>query len=147
MDAVRAKAVGPLRQIEFSTDADGSIGTHPLNLALSGQMNASGAVTAVTLASAEVTAGPDTVRLRQPLKLRIGDGSIAATGLDLALPGDGALTGDGAMRPGGFTGDLTLARLPLVVLQRWAVAPVAAGLLDLRAVFDTRRGRAGADVT
>ncbi|MGR3717588.1 MAG: translocation/assembly module TamB domain-containing protein [Thermohalobaculum sp.] len=145
--ALHAEAAGPLRRIEFSTNAEGSIGAHPLSAALSGWVDASGAVVAVTLANAEVTAGPDTARLRQPLALRIGAGTVQATGLDLALPEQAVLTGDVALRPGGFTGDLTLVRLPLMLLQRWAAAPVTAGLMDLRAVFDTRRGRAGAEVT
>jgi autotransporter translocation and assembly factor TamB len=147
LDVLHAEATGPLRRIDFSADAQGSIGAHPLTAALSGRADASGAVVAVTLADAEVTAGPDTARLRQPLALRIGGGLVQATGLDLALPGEAVLTGDAALRPGGFTGDLTLVRLPLVLLQRWATAPVTAGLMDLRAVFDTRRGRAGAEVT
>ncbi|MHA1529852.1 MAG: translocation/assembly module TamB domain-containing protein [Alphaproteobacteria bacterium] len=147
LDALHAKATGPLRQVDFSADAQGSIGVHPLTAALSGRADASGAVVAVTLARAEVTAGPDSARLRQPLELRIGGGLVQATGLDLALPEEAGLTGDAALRPGGFTGDLTLVRLRLALLQRWAVAPVKDGLMELRAVFDTRRGQAGAEVT
>jgi translocation and assembly module TamB len=146
LTALKAEAVGPLRRIAFSADTQGSIGAQPLHAALSGQADASGPVMAATLAKAEVTAGPDTARLRQPLALRIGGGTVQATGLDLALPEDAVLTGDAALRPGGFTGELTLVRLPLVLLQRWAAAPVTAGLMDLQAVFDTRRGRAGAEV-
>jgi autotransporter translocation and assembly factor TamB len=144
---LQAEAKGPLNRIVFEAGAEGKVGVHPLNTALTGLADVSGAAMTVTLASAEVTAGPDTAHLRQPLALRIGGGTIQATGLDLALPDEATLTGDAALRPNGFTGDLTLSRLPLVLIQRWAAAPVTAGLLDLRAVFDTRRGRAGAEVT
>jgi translocation and assembly module TamB len=145
--ALTAEAKGPLSRIAFSAGAEGAGAAGPLNAALAGQADVSGATMAVTLASANVTAGPDTARLRRPLSLRIGGGNIQATGLDLALPDEAVLTGDAALHPNGFNGDLTLARLPMGLMQRWAGAPVTDGLLDLRAVFDTRRGRAGAEVT
>jgi autotransporter translocation and assembly factor TamB len=144
--AVRAEAKGPLERIAFSAGAEGVVGAEPLSASLAGQADTSGAVTAMTLASAEVSAGPDAVRLRQPLNLRVGGGSVIAKGLDLELPEQAVLAGDAAQHPGGFSGDLTLTRLPLALLQRWAAAPVTAGLLDLRAVFDTRRGRAAAKI-
>jgi hypothetical protein len=144
---LRAKAAGPLGGIEFSAEAEGALGADPLSASLAGRADASGAVTAVTLSRAGVTAGPDTVELRQPLALRIRGGTVAAEGLDLALPEEGALTGRAALHPGGFSGDLTLARLPLTVLERWAAVPVTAGLMDIKAVFDTRPGRAGAELS
>ncbi|MHA1536762.1 MAG: translocation/assembly module TamB domain-containing protein, partial [Alphaproteobacteria bacterium] len=147
LDVLRAEAAGPLRQIDFSVDAQGSIGEHPLSAALSGRADASEAEVVVALARAEATAGPDSARLRRPLELRIGAGTVQATGLDLALPEQAGLTGDAALQPGGFTGDLTLVGLPLTLLQRWDVVPVTAGLMDLSAVFDTRQGQAGAEVT
>ncbi|HSF93905.1 MAG TPA: translocation/assembly module TamB domain-containing protein, partial [Thermohalobaculum sp.] len=144
---VQARAAGPLAAIEFSVEAEGSLGREPLTASLAGRADASGPVTTVTLARAEATTGPDSLRLRQPLGLRIGGGAVIAEGLDLDLPEGGRLTGDAAQRPGGFTGDLTLARLPLTVLDRWAGLPVTAGLLDLKAAFDTRPGSAGAEIT
>jgi autotransporter translocation and assembly factor TamB len=147
LETLRATASGPLGTIDFSAGAEGTIGDRPLAAKLGGRANASGSLAAITLSNVEVAAGPDSLRLRQPLKLRIGGGLVEATGLDLALPADGSLTGDAAMHPGGFTGDLTLTRLSLDILQRWDAAPVSAGLLDAHAVFDTRPGQAGANLT
>lgn len=146
---LRATARGPLAALDFDLTGEGKLNSDPLALALAlaGKAKAGGATTAVTLAKAELTVGADTVRLRQPLALRIAGGSVTAEGLDLALPGDGALTGQVAQHPGGFAGALSLARFPLEVLERWAGAPVRAGLLDLDATFDTRPGRAKAQVT
>jgi hypothetical protein len=154
LSVVTVQAAGPLNAIAFSAGAEGELFRDPLRLSLEGKADASGEVTAVTLAAAEVTTGPDqgpeqasdTVRLRQPLAIRIG-GSVTADGLDLDLPEGGRLTGKLAQHPGGFAGDLVLVALPLAVLERWASAPVKAGLLDLTAAFDTRPGRAGAEIT
>lgn len=144
---LQAQARGPLAGLEFDVSAEGAFGADALSASLVGRADASGAVTALTLSRAEVTAGPDTVHLDQPLALRIGGGTVAAEGLDLALPGEGALTGRAALHPDGFAGDLTLSRLPVTVLEHWAGVPVTAGLLDSKAVFDTRPGRAKADVS
>jgi autotransporter translocation and assembly factor TamB len=146
--SLQAQAAGPLSAIAFSAGAEGALGRDPLRISMEGKANAGGAVTTVTLARADVIAGPekvpDTIRLRQPLSIRIGD-SVTAEGLDLDLPEGGRLTGKLAQHPGGFAGDLALAALPLAVLERWASAPVKAGLLEAKAVFDTRPGRAMAE--
>ncbi|HUS55871.1 MAG TPA: translocation/assembly module TamB domain-containing protein [Thermohalobaculum sp.] len=144
---VRASANGPLRQIKFSADAEGAVGEYPLAATASGRADASGPVVVVTLDDAEIVAGPDSIRLRQPLALRVGGGTVQATGIDIALPGEGSLAGDLAQRPGGFAGDVTLVNLQLAVLDRWDVVPVIAGQLDLQASFDTLSGRASGEVT
>lgn len=146
---LRAQAAGPLSTIAFSAKAEGALDRDPLRLSLDGKADAGGEVAVVTLAHAEVTAGPekapDTIRLRRPLSVRIGE-SVTAEGLDVDLPEGGRLTGKLAQHPDGFAGDLVLAALQLAVLERWASAPVKAGLLDATAVFDTRPGRAKASL-
>ncbi len=144
LDAFQAKAIGPVERIEFSANTDGTFAGQRLTGRLAGWLDADSAPTGLTLEEARVTAGADTANLRQPLLLRLGDGTVSATGLDLALPESASLKGDAAMRPDGMTGDLSLSRLPLDLAQRWAGAPVTAGRLDLRAVFDTRQAQAGA---
>jgi len=147
LTTLSTEANGPLNAIAFSATTKGTLGDEPLAATLAGTADAGGAVTTVALINAEASVGQDTARLRQPLDLRIGNGSIEATGLDLALPGDGSLTGEAAQHPGGYAGNLTLAGLPLELLQRRAGAPFAGGALDARAVFDTRSGRARADLS
>jgi len=140
-------AAGEVDLASLRAEAAGPLGGEPLSAALAGETDATGAVAAVTLARAEATVGPDTARLRQPLKLTIGNGAVEATGLDLALPGDASLTGTVVQRPGGYAGDLTLAGLPVEPMQRRAGMPFGGGTLGARAVLDTRPGRAGAELS
>jgi autotransporter translocation and assembly factor TamB len=147
LDTIRSTASGPLSNIVFSSKADGAIDDRPLIVEFGGRANASGNVVSLSLNNAEVMSGPDTMRLRQPLRLRISGGLIEAMGLDLALPANGTLTGDAAVRPGGFTGDLKLIRVSLDILNRLDAARIAAGTLDAHVVFDTRHGRANSKIT
>ncbi len=142
-----ARAKGPLAALEFSAGANGELEQKPLTVSLAGRANAAGEPIRVTLASAEATAGADTARLRQPLSIRIGGGSVEATGLDLALPDGGSVTGEAAQHPGGYAGDITVSNVALSILDRWDVASVLGGTLDASADFDTRPGRARAEAS
>ena len=147
LEALTATAQGPLAALDFSAEARGTLRNEPLEAGLAGRANAAASPMRVTLARAEVAAGEDTLRLEAPLELRLGGGVVAAEGLALALPGDGRLAGDAALRPGGFTGDVTLERLALADVARWTGAGVTGGRVDATATFDTRPGRARADLS
>ncbi|MDH3667890.1 MAG: translocation/assembly module TamB domain-containing protein [Paracoccaceae bacterium] len=143
LDRARITANGPLSALNFEADAAGTLlENKPLTLALAGRADARGDPAQVNLARLAATAAEDRIELRRPLRLRLGGGLAEARGLDLGLPGDGALTGDLAMQGGGLTGDLALARLPLDILERWAGLPVRAGTMDGTARFRTGAARA-----
>ncbi|HUF87735.1 MAG TPA: translocation/assembly module TamB domain-containing protein [Thermohalobaculum sp.] len=147
IETAAATARGGLAALEFDGEASGSFGEEPLDASFAGRADASGVPMVVTLARGAVGIGPDRIELERPLEFRLGGGLVEATGLSLALPGDATLRGDAALRPGGFTGDLTLERLPLEAVGRLAGVPLTGGQLDARAVFDTRPGPAGAELS
>ncbi len=144
---LEATASGPLAAIELSAGASGELGRKPFTAALAGTADAAGVPLRLTLARAEATAGADSARLRRPLAIRIGGGSVEAAGLDLALPDGASLAGDMARLPAGFTGDLQLSGIQLSILDRWEIAEVMGGTLDGEVSFDTRRATARADAS
>ncbi len=144
--STRLTAKGRLSALDLVLSAAGEMeGGDPLSLDAAARADLAGAP-AATVSRLSAKAGEAEIALRAPLRIRTEGGTTRFDGLDLALPG-GGLTGAAALHPNGLSGALALDAPDLRPVAELAGAPLEAGALRADAKFDTRAGRAGADVT
>ena len=108
-------------------------------------LDAAGDGVALDVAAATLDYGEEAFALARPLRIRARGGATRIEDLALRLPG-GELTGAASVFGNGLTGDLALAMDDLAVIKRLGLAPLERGALDVRAQFDTRPGRAQAEI-
>ncbi len=140
-------ARGPLSALGLTAEASGMAGGRPLDLRLAARIAATAEPPRATVSMAEANYGGERVALAAPLVLRATGGVVVADGLDLVLPRGGRITGRLGGGAGGLSGDLTLSAVDLTLAKALAGVPVAGGVLDGTARFDTGAGRAEGRLT
>lgn len=139
-------ARGRLAALDLAVDTAGALEDgRDLTGTVRARADLAGAGPQATVSTLAITLDEEEFALRQPLSVRSTGGATALRALDFAFPG-GALTGDVTLYGGGVAGDVRLDARDLGPVSRLAGAPLDQGALTATAVFDTRRGRAMADV-
>lgn len=139
-------ANGRLSALNINLDASGALETgEDLSLTTAVRADLAGAGPEATISPLRLVVGEDEIALNAPLQVTSSNGVTSFSGVDMAFPG-GAMTGDATLYGNGLTGDLTINIGDLRPIGRLAGAPVDRGSLDMTARFDTRPGRANADV-
>ncbi|MCY3701883.1 MAG: translocation/assembly module TamB [Rhodospirillales bacterium] len=147
VDSLSVTAAGALAALTFSGEAEGALGAHPVELAVTGQAARTDGPTLITVEAASAWVGQEHLALGRPVEMRIDPGGGVAVGeLDLRLAGGGWLGGTGNWQADGLQGHLSGTRVPLTLLGHLAEVPAAAGSLDIEAAFDTRRRGARAEI-
>ena len=148
VDNLAITVAGGLAALTFSGEAEGALGTHPVDLDVAGRAALADGPMLVTVETASAAVGQEHLALGRPVEVRVdpGGSGVAVGELDLRLPGGGRLDGAGTWQADGLQGHLNGTRVPLTLLGHLAEVPMAAGSLDIEAAFDTRRQDAGADI-
>ncbi|MEM1384526.1 MAG: translocation/assembly module TamB domain-containing protein [Pseudomonadota bacterium] len=145
LSTVRADLDGPLSALEMSFSTDGQAAERPVSARMTAKADVAGEAPAIDITALRAAWGGAVAALNRVLQIRIAGEATTIQGLDLSIPG-GGLTGDAALHGDGVAGDLRLAMPDLSALDVVAETPLAAGSLDLTAVFDTRAAGARADL-
>ena len=145
LSEIALNADGPLSRIALDAAADGAVGSTKLSLRSEALLDAAGDELALAIREAALAYGEERVALARPTQIRIGGGATRIEDLALELPG-GVLSGALTVLSNGLAGDLALAMDDLSILSRLGVAPLERGALDASAAFDTRPGRAQAQI-
>ncbi|MEO1531679.1 MAG: hypothetical protein AAFU72_05895, partial [Pseudomonadota bacterium] len=145
LGTTQLKASGPLSALAIALDTAGSFDRKDLTATLRAEVDADGPLQA-EVGTLSLTLGEAAVALENPLQVRTRGGATALQGLALSLPG-GRVTGDATLHGTGAEGALLVDFTDLGRLKTLAEAsPVQRGTFRLDARFDTRRGRAGAEI-
>ncbi|MEO0959078.1 MAG: hypothetical protein AAFY66_11545, partial [Pseudomonadota bacterium] len=145
LGATKLQASGPLSALAIALDTAGTLDRKDLAATLRARVNADGPL-AAEVDTLALTLGEAEVALDTPLRVRTRGGATAVEGLALRLPG-GRVMGDATFFATGAAGSLAVDFDDLGQLKTLsAESPVQRGTLDLAARFDTRRGRAGAEI-
>lgn len=141
-----ATARGRLSALDLAIDTAGALEDgRELALAVKARADLAGDGPQATVSTLTATLEEDEFALREPLVIRSRGGTTNFKAIDLTFPG-GEITGAATLYGNGVAGDLQLTADNLRPLSALAGAPLDQGALTLSAVFDTRRGRAKADV-
>ncbi len=143
---VTATAKGPLSALQIALQGEGDLDGKPLALATAARADVSGETMRATVSQLDLALAEDRVSLLEPLRLVSSGGTIRIDNLALALPDSGRLIGEVAYFGGPLAGNIQLDMPDISILARLAGAPVKSGALEVAAEFDTRSGRANADV-
>ncbi|MEO0823457.1 MAG: hypothetical protein AAF074_23945, partial [Pseudomonadota bacterium] len=147
LEAPRFTATGPLSRLALVLDADGTMDRKALAARLRAVADLAGAGPEAQVDTLELTLDEARIGLDSPLRVRSSGGATRIEGIDLALPG-GGLSGTATLYSGGASGDLALDMQDLAALKTLSEdIPVARGRFAFAAAFDTRQGRARAEVT
>ncbi len=148
VDNLSVTAAGTLAALNFSGEAEGALGAHPVKLAVTGRAAHTDGPTVVTVEAASASVGQEHLALGRPVEMRVDpdDDSITVGEFDFLLPDGGRLGGAGTWQADRLQGELSATRVPLTLLGHLADVPVAAGSLDIDAAFDTRRQGARAEI-
>lgn len=142
-----ATADGRLSALKLGVDTAGALADgREITAKLRAVADVAGAAPQAEITTFSADLQDETFALRQPLAVKSASGVTSLRSLDFAFPG-GALTGDVTVYGAGIAGDLQLKADDLGRLAKAAGAPLEQGALDASAVFDTRKGRAKADVS
>ncbi|MEM7528711.1 MAG: translocation/assembly module TamB domain-containing protein [Pseudomonadota bacterium] len=138
-------AQGPLSALDIALDAEGLMDRKPLSATLRARADLDGNPQA-EIATMRLALDEAEVALEQPLRVRSAGGVTRLDALALLLPG-GRIAGDAVLYPSGASGNLRLDFSDLGQLKTLAAeSPISRGSLEFETSFDTRRGRARADI-
>ena len=137
---------GPLSAMEIALDAAGELDRLPLSLSAAARADLAGETMRATVRELELALGDERIALLEPLTVTSSGGATRFDELALALPDNGRLTGDLSYFGGPVAGTVQLDMPDISILARLFDAPVEAGALSVAADFDTRPGRADADI-
>ncbi|WP_118133501.1 translocation/assembly module TamB domain-containing protein [Oceanicella sp. SM1341] len=146
LDTITLRASGPLSGMQVTADTAGEIMEKPFAAGLTSALAVQGSTITARVSRLEASHGELEVSQQGPLTLRSSGGAVDVQGLDLSFPKGGRVSGDAGYSAAGFSGDLNVERLDLTLANNFGEAPVQSGTLHGTAVFDTRPGRASADV-
>lgn len=145
LDRVNLTASGPLNNIDFSLNSEGTAVRKPLLLSVDGSVAMDQSIT-VGVQTLNAVIADEVFALSQPFTVRSGAGGQDLSGFALNLPRDGQLTADAQMTSRGLSGQVALNGLDLAVVGELAAIPFRAGRITTVAEFDTTPGRATARV-
>lgn len=141
-----ARVGGRLSALALKVDAAGALASgEDVTLTTAATADLAGAGPQATVSVLRLTVDQDEIALRAPLRVTSGGGATTLRSLDLGFPG-GGVTGTATLHGDGASGDLAVAIGDLKPIGALAGAPVDRGSVDMTAKFDTRPGRANADV-
>ncbi|MEL6678346.1 MAG: translocation/assembly module TamB domain-containing protein, partial [Pseudomonadota bacterium] len=146
LDRIVATARGTREQLRVTVDADGTAFDEETELDLAATVGQRGETTAIELSSFAVLFREEVVQLLSPARIALSGSQTRVQGLELTTSRGGRIALDATMRPNGVWGDAVIAGLDLQLLQGVAELPIEQGLLTANARFDTRPGRAEAEV-
>ncbi|MEM8741164.1 MAG: hypothetical protein AAGE13_06665, partial [Pseudomonadota bacterium] len=145
LDELSLTAQGPLAALDVTARTAGWIEANALEVAVAARLDLEEGL-AATLSTLEASLGEVPVRLQAPLTLRDTGGGVALRGIDLAISAAGRLTGDLTVVPSGLFGALRGTTLDFELIDRFLGAGISSGTLNFETRFDTRPGRAGAEL-
>ncbi|QDL93917.1 hypothetical protein FDP22_18740 (plasmid) [Paroceanicella profunda] len=146
LDTVTLRAKGPLSGLEVTADTAGTLIDKPFSAGVTASVAVQGSTISARVSRLETRLDEQEISQQGPLTLRVFGGTVTAQGLDLRFPRGGRVSGDAGYSAAGFSGDLTIDALDLTLANTFGEAPVQSGKLSGHAAFDTRPGRATADV-
>ncbi|RED18583.1 translocation/assembly module TamB domain-containing protein [Pontivivens insulae] len=146
IDGLSVQANGPLTSLRVAGQTEGALGTIPISLDLASTIALGDGATRVTLDTLSLIVEEDETSLTQPLTLLLRNGIIDGGPLEILLPGGGQILGEVDLIGGGLVGELRIANADLGAMTEPLPVSISGGRMNLRASFDTRPGRATAEL-